>query len=206
MKTTVQIGPALRAGWSAFARRPWYLLGLTLATFGLFVATMGNALATALAYIVYCGYLAMFIRHFRDETIVFDDIYTVRDFRFVSLAFLSIIKMVFIVLGLIFFIVPGVYLAVRWIYAELLVVDQGLRPLEALRASSSLTAGCRWKLFGFSLLAGLLVLLGLFAFLIGAVIAGCVVTFALIKLYDDAQQTQLASTDPNDEEEIMIIG
>ncbi len=185
---SIHIRPALRAGWTAFTRRPWYLLGLTVATLLLFAASMSNALVTALAYILYGGYLTLLIRHYRGAHIEFDDLFAVTDFRWVSFAFLGLIKGFFILLGFICFIVPGVYLAVRWMYAELLVIDQGMRPLQALRASSKMTEGNRFKLFLFLLIVIFSVLIGLFLLIAGAFVAATVAMFALIKLYEDAKE------------------
>jgi len=139
---------------------------------------------TALAAVAYCGYLSMLIKHYRGGHIEFDDLFTVEG-RWVSYAFLTLIKSFFIILGLLFFVVPGIYLAVRWVFAEILVVDQGMRPLEALRASSAMTAGNRWQLFGLLFVGTLLMILGVFVFVIGLVAAGAVLMFALIKAYEE---------------------
>ncbi len=184
---TVSIRTALKEGWQLFMKRPWYLLGLSIAVGLLFVVTASNnALATALSYIVFGGYIAILLKFSNGESISFDDLF-ITDKRWIYLAFLALIKMVLIGLGLLCFIIPGIYLAVRWMFADLLVIDKGLRPLEALKASSALTEGYRWKLFFFSLVAGLLVLLGLVFFIIGAVAAGIVIQFATIHIYKALQ-------------------
>jgi uncharacterized membrane protein len=184
---TISIRAALGAGWGLFMKRPWYLLGLSLAVGFLFVATTSNsALATALSYIVFGGYIAVLLKFSSGESVVFDDLF-ITDKRWIYLAFLALIKMVLILLGFLCFIIPGVYLSIRWMFADLLVIDKGLRPLEALRASSALTLGHRWKLFFFSLVSGLLVLLGLVFFIIGAVPAAIAIQFATIHLYKTLQ-------------------
>jgi len=65
------------------------------------------------------------------------------------------------------------------------VVDRGLRPMAALRASSEMTKGHWWGLFGYSLVFLFLMLLGLILFVIGAVVAAIVLTFATIALYEN---------------------
>ena len=182
----ILIGQALSDGWKQFTRRPWYLLGIALTIFVLFVVTAGNNSAvTALSYILYGGFVAFLLRHANGETVVFDDLFEIVDKRWIYFAFLGIIKSLLIFLGLLFFIVPGVYLAIRWMFAELLVIDKGLRPMEALKASSEMTEGVRGKLFLYALVSLLLVIVGVFAFLIGAVVAGIVVQLASIRLYKD---------------------
>lgn len=177
-------------------RRPWYLIGITLALIGIFALTAGNAAFTALSYIAWGGSLIMFMRHAHGEHIQFDDIFTI-DSRWIYFAFLGIVKSVLIILGFLCFIIPGIYLSVRWIFAEFLVLEKGMRPLEALRASSKMTEGVRWKLFFFTVIAILLAVLGLFALIIGFFAASVVLTFALIHFYD-ALKTRL-------DEEYLVV-
>lgn len=182
----ILIGQALNDGWKQFTRRPWYLIGIVVSIFVLFVVTAGNNSAvTALSYIVYGGFVALLLRHSNGDNIVFDDLFDVVDKRWIYFAFLGIIKNLLIVLGLLFFIVPGVYLAIRWMFAELLVIDKGLRPMEALKASSEMTEGVRGQLFLYALASLALMLLGLLALGIGAVVAGIVIQLASIRLYKD---------------------
>ena len=181
---TVNIWSSIGEGWQQFKRRPWYLLGLTLATFVLFAFTASDSvMATALSYILYGGYVALLLRHFAGEHVRFDDLFDVVDKRWIYFAFLGVIKGLLILLGFICFIIPGIYLAVRWMFAEILVIEKGLRPLEALKASSELTAGVRWKLFFYTVIAIILVGVSLLALIIGAVVAGIVIQLATIAIY-----------------------
>jgi uncharacterized membrane protein len=134
------------------------------------------------------------LQHYRGAHIRFDDLFTVTDFRFVSFAFLAVIKGFFILLGFICFIVPGIYLSVRWMYAELLVIDQGMKPLEALKASSKMTEGTRGKLFFFTLTLIFATLLGLLCFVIGAVAMMAIGLLAVISLYEGAKDRLTAPT------------
>lgn len=182
----IHIRKALGVGWESYKRRPWYLLGLTIAVTVLFAVSIGNMVATALSSIVYAGYLIILIKHYRGEAFVFDDLF-MSDKRWIYFAFLAIIKGILILIGLICFIVPGVYLAVRWIFAEYLVIDQGMRPLEALRESSRLTEGHRWHLFLYSVVAVLLLLLGLLCLLVGFFVAMTVLLVATFVLYEEVK-------------------
>ncbi len=192
----VKIRESLKVGWGLFMKRPWYLLGLGLAVAVLFVLTgSGDALATALSYIVYGGFVLVLLKFYNQEPIVFDDLFTI-DQRWISFAFLGVIKGLLIMLGLICFIIPGVYLAIKWMFAELYVIEKGMRPLEALRASSALTQGHKWKLLLFTLTTTVLILAGLFLFIIGAFVASLVAMFAMIKIYKDLQSQSVAEGQP----------
>ena len=191
----INVKSAFSAGWSAYMRRPWYLLGLVLAFVLLFLVCVGDAMMTALAAVLSGGYIALLLNHFRGGHIEFDDLFAV-DSRWISYAFVTLIKSFFIILGFLCFIIPGVYLSIRWIFAEMLVIDQGMRPLEALRASSKMTEGNRWKLFGLTLLGTLFIIIGFVFLVVGALIAGIVLTFALIKVYEELKSvlTEVAET------------
>lgn len=180
---TLSIRSAYKHAWKDFTRRPWYLMGITIAIWVLFILGSSTyAPFTALAYIVFGGYIMVFLAHANGREIVFDDIFAI-DGRWISFVFLTMIKFVFIMLGFILLIVPGIYLAIKWMFAEYFVLDQGMRPMEALRASSALTEGHRWKLFFFGLSIALVMLLGAILLLVGMVPAAVIALFATIYMY-----------------------
>ncbi len=53
-----------------------------------------------------------------------------------------------IILGLIFFIVPGIVISIAWSLAILFVIDKGMNPMEALTQSNKATFGSKWAIFG----------------------------------------------------------
>lgn len=184
----IYITEAIAAGWYSFTCRPWFLLSLTLGLAVLFFLTSSHgAIVTALGCIVYAGFLSILIRHFNGEHVGYDDIF-MYDGRWISFAFVSLIKWFCIFIGLLFFIVPGVYLMVHWMFAEVLVIDQNMRPLQALRASGEMTKGLMWQLLLFLLVVSLLLLLGLLAFVVGVMIAVLVVIFAHVRIYRDIKE------------------
>lgn len=186
----IRIRAALQTGWTQFMRRPWYLFGITLAFAGLLIMTAGDsAIVTALTGVLYAGYLYVLLRHYRGETVVFDDFFDIVDKRWIYFAFLIAIKGILLILGFLCFIVPGVYLTIRWMFAELAVIDEGLRPLEALKRSSELTAGVRGKLFLYAVVVTLLSIVGLMALVLGVFVVALVVQLATIKLYFDLKNT-----------------
>jgi hypothetical protein len=64
-----------------------------------------------------------------------------------------------IALGLILFVVPGVYLFIRWYFVPQTVVIEGARGPAALARSVLVTRGRWWRTFGIWLLANLIALL-----------------------------------------------
>lgn len=61
---------------------------------------------------------------------------------------LSLVEGIAIVFGMIFLVVPGVILYLMWSVAAPALVAERTGVFEALRRSSHLTGGARWKVFG----------------------------------------------------------
>ena len=181
---TVKIRSSLKAGWHALKRRPWYLMGLVLSFVTLFIFAVGNAAVTALSYIVYGGYISVMLNHFRGNTITFDDMFSI-DMRWISFAFLGLLKTILIMLGFICFIIPGIYLSIRWMFAEILVIDKGMRPMEALEASGKMVEGHYWKLLLFMLTMMILLIISLFALIVGVIPMSIVAFFATVAIYEN---------------------
>jgi hypothetical protein len=88
-------------------------------------------------------------------------------------------------LGLLMFILPGVYLAVGYMFALPLVVDKRMDVWTALEVSRRVVHRQWWTAFALLIVASLIVLAGFLAFVVGVVVAVPVATAALMYAYDD---------------------
>jgi hypothetical protein len=70
-----------------------------------------------------------------------------------------------VILGFIAFIVPGVYLVIRWVFAPQAVIAEKLGPTEAIRRSGELVAGSWWRVLGIT------VVVGFFVYSIGGILS-----------------------------------
>jgi uncharacterized membrane protein len=80
----------------------------------------------------------------------------------------GILYTLIILAGFILLIVPGIIWAVKFDLCYYFVIDKGLGPIEALKASSRTTMGVKWDLFGFGIVCGLINFLGILCLLVGA--------------------------------------
>lgn len=87
--------------------------------------------------------------------------------RFFPFLFASIVYALIVAAGLVLLVVPGIIWAIQFGLYCFLVIDKGMRPVEALRASSALTKGVRWELFLFGLLLLGINILGVLALVVG---------------------------------------
>lgn len=99
-------------------------------------------------------------------------------------AFLAyLVSAILIALGLVCLIVPGIILAIMWLFAFPVLGETPLGFWEAMRESSRLTEGYRWRLFLLVLACVLVALLGLLVFCVGVFVSMAVNITALALAY-----------------------
>ena len=99
--------------------------------------------------------------------------------RFGDAFLANLVSTILIVLGFICLIVPGIILAIMWIFAFPVLGETPLGFWEAMRESSRLTEGYRWRLFLLLLACLLIILLGLLVFCVGVFVSLAVDVAAL---------------------------
>lgn len=103
--------------------------------------------------------------------------------RFFAMLGAMILHTVIVVIGLAFLIVPGVILSLGLMLYPYYVVDRGMSPVDALRASWEATTGQKGKLFVLALYSIGVMILGLLACCIGTFPALAVMTLAQAIIY-----------------------
>jgi len=86
---------------------------------------------------------------------------------FFSYFFATLLYNLIVVLGLLCFVIPGIFLGVRLSFFRYFIIDKNLKIGESLKESWQITRGNFWNLFLFYLLCGLIGILGLICFFIG---------------------------------------
>jgi hypothetical protein len=153
----LRLGGYLSAGWELFKQYPGGFVGFTLVFLAVhFLLGSGRALGGFIGMAVSAplgvGFFVVAAGLVKGRTPVFQDFFA--GFRFfLPLLLLSLVSSVFIVLGFILLIIPGVYLLIGYTFAPLLVVDRGLDFWPAMELSRRTVQG-RW----FSIVAFVLVL------------------------------------------------
>jgi len=96
--------------------------------------------------------------------------------------------------GFILLIIPGIIWSVKYGLCFYVVIDKGLGPVQALKASSRTTMGAKWELFGFFILCGLINMLGVLCLIVGifATYPTVIVANALVYRQLLAQTPELA--------------
>ena len=88
-----------------------------------------------------------------------------------------------VAVGLVFFIVPGIYLATRFMFYQTAIVDKDLGVIDSLKYSSELTRSNKWSIIGLSIINIFIVLAGAIALLVGLIWAIPVAWLTLLVAY-----------------------
>jgi uncharacterized membrane protein len=181
----------LKTGWSLFKQYPGGFVGFCLLNLviqvGLhsipFLGTLGLA---AITTPLLMGNFIVAAKLLQGQTPEFRDFFAGFHY-YLPLLLLSLVAGLFIGIGTILLIIPGVYLAVAYLFASYLVVDRRLDFWPAMELSR-LTVNPRWfGYFAFALLLALLNLAGAIALGVGLLVtiplSFCAVTAAYADLF-----------------------
>ena len=95
----------------------------------------------------------------------------------------SLLVCVFVVIGFILLIVPGIVFACKLAFTPYLVVDRKMDVIEAVKGSWNMTRGHAWKVFLIGLLAVPISIAGLICFGVGIILSIMWITMAFASLY-----------------------
>ena len=99
-------------------------------------------------------------------------------------AFLAhLVVMIAVSIGFMLCIVPGIILALMWMFVSLVLAETQLDFWESMQASADLTAGYRWPLFCLMLASILVALAGLLVCFVGIFVAQPVIMTAMALAY-----------------------
>ena len=195
-------GSALRFGWETFKKRPWFFIGSTVVI--LLASGLINAFTTAidgamggsveepsiagivinlgLGTLLSMGATAFYLAaHDNPETV---DLTTLGHPRpFLNYLGASILFGLAVAAGFVLLVVPGVIVALMFMFTTFIVIDRTLGPIEAMKESRRITHGHKWTLLGFSLMLVLINLLGILALVVGLLVTIPVSSLALVSAY-----------------------
>lgn len=163
-----------------------YNTGLNLPQFSLF-----GLMVTIFMMIIRIGYTKIFLRIHDGEKPKFVDLF--QEYRiFWRYLGVSILVFLAVVGGLILLIIPGLIWLVRFSFSPIIVVDNKIGPVAAMKESYSITKGSFWKILLFWIVLGLFNLLGLICLGIGLLVTVPVSMFASVYVYRSLSKAKAA--------------
>lgn len=99
----------------------------------------------------------------------------------------SILYGAMVVIGLIFLIVPGIYLAIRYQFYSFLIVDKNIGIFDSFEKSSKMTEGVKWQLFLLGLVLVVINIIGAIPFFLGLIVTIPVSVMSTVYVYKKLQ-------------------
>lgn len=193
----VSIRQYIVQGWRIFTAEPgkfliyaviFWIINIALEM----VPVVGPFVAPVLMYPIFMGFFTFSAKILKEEPARFEDFLSSLDF-FIPLVIVGILANLLILLGLFLFILPGVYLAVGYLFSSILVIDRGMRPWEAMETSRKIITKQWMPIFGLALILLLINFAGALLFIVGLIPATAISACILTAAYDDI--AGIASTD-----------
>jgi len=190
---TVKTFEYLRQGWDAFSDNPVGFLGFTLALMfaaqavPLLAPVVGQVFSIVIQIVMLAGLAIVTWRHPRGGSAAFSDFFpdwttTMR------LVWCAVLGLLLVAVGLIFLILPGIYLMVVYTFSYMLVVDRGLGAWPALEESRRVVHKNWWGVFGLTLVMLLLIGVGS---LLGAGVLGIPIGYGLSGVFPEVSLDEL---------------
>lgn len=187
--TEIKIGKSLQAAWQIFLKAPEIF---TLLTLGYFAANfflsripgVGTLIVVLICSFSLPAYAVIAEKIRLTGQAKFSDLQALVQMA-PQLLFVSVLEWIFITIGLCLLILPGIYIAVIYTFAQLFVVMQGKTFWEAMEASRQLVNKNWFGVFGLKLFIYLLILTGFLLVGIGILVTGPLAALTLYCVFRD---------------------
>ena len=182
----IDIGRAVSRGWELVRDNMALLVGATL--LGWLVA-VGLAVVPVLGWIV--GFVMLggldyvFLRRIRGEAVQLGDVFDGFNEAFLHLALAGLVKSLLTSLGFLLCILPGIYLAVGYLFVLPLVIDKKMEFWPAMEVSRRVVHHHWWPIFALVIVVSLIVVAGVLACGVGVLVAAPVASASLMYVYED---------------------
>jgi GYF domain 2 len=179
------IGDMIGRGWDLLKANFWPLVGVTLVTYLVSVVVGAIPLVGLLLWGVFVGGLYnYYLKRLRGQPAALGDAFGGFTLAFVPLMLAGLVSWLLTVVGFICLVIPGIYLAVAWVFTMPLVIDRKLEFWTAMEVSRRVVTAQWWRIFGLLILAWLIAVLGLLGCGIGFFVTLPIAIGAVASAYD----------------------
>lgn len=193
----VTIGSALSTGWSIYKHNAGFLSLVSfimIVVFGglnwvtnsfndsAFIVFVLNVISVLLWTLMGAGFIHIYLGLLDGKKGTVGELFTHTD-EFLPLLIVNVAVGIAVVVGSILLIIPGVIAAIFLMFAQYLVVDKKMKPMEALKQSMHMAKPNFWMLLGLLIVVLVFNTLGAMALLVGVLVTGPVSAAAIISVY-----------------------
>lgn len=131
------------------------------------------------------GLCVLMLNRMRGRAAQVSDVFVGFGPLFWQLLLARVVAHILVSVGLLFCLLPGIYLAVAWAFAIPLVIDRNMEFWSAMEVSRKVVNKVWWPMFGLLILAYLIAVSGVLLCLIGIIITAPIALAALVYAYED---------------------
>jgi len=163
----IKISEWIASGWMLFKKDAGLSVAFAVLAGISYLLVSSIPFATLLIwYPIMAGFIIVSLMTFRNRSVEFKNYFW--GFRhFIPLLVFTIISTIFIVIGVLCLLIPGIYLAVAYLFSPYLIVDENIDFWPAMEISRQKVNKHWFGLFGFSILIILLNVAGCLPFFMG---------------------------------------
>ena len=185
----IDIGSAVKRGWELVMANINVLVVATVLTWAInaglsFIPVIRWGGGVIIGSVLHAGLMLMFIRRIRGERVELGDLFAGFNFA-VPLIIAGLLMSALTLVGFVLCILPGVYLAVGYLFALPLIIDKKLDFWPAMEVSRQVVQKQWWAMFLFAIVLVLIICLGALLCGVGLIIAAPVAIAAVSYVYED---------------------
>jgi uncharacterized membrane protein len=187
---TIDIGSCISRGINLVTGNLGLVVGSGLLAFAIaiginFVPILGWIASFFIGPALVAGLYMVLLKRLRGQEAAVGDIFTFFDYTMLTLAMASILTGILVSIGMLFLILPGIYLAVAYIFTIPLIADKKLEFWTAMELSRKVVTTHWFPALGLIILAGIIAALGVLAIGIGLVVTAPIAGASLAVAYED---------------------
>lgn len=193
----INIGECISRAWELVKANFWLLVGASAVAGvimgGGFIPYLGVLIGLIVGGPMMGGLYALYLKRVRGQSASFGDAFIGFSTAFGSLLGAYLVSALLTFVGMIFCLVPGIYLGVSWVFALALVIDKKMDFWPAMELSRKVVGKHWWSMFGFLIVVALLSFLGVLACCVGVFVTAAIAEASLMYAYEDIFGTQRAA-------------
>jgi|GEM_PF-405579 len=191
----VNIGAAISGGFDLFKQNMGSFIGFTFVLFLIniilsVIPLLGTLASMAINPPLMAGYYLVAKKILNEEETEFSDFFSGFTY-FLPLFLASLVTGIFVFVGLLLFILPGIYLSVAYFLTPQLVINRKIEFFDAMELSRKLVTKHWFGFFAFSLVITFINIIGFLLLGLGVLFTFPLTMCAVAYIYDDIVNKQL---------------
>ena len=177
----------IKSAWRRFNDNKIFWIGVALLSLSMSIPgnifpTLG-ILFTLVSCYISASVIRISINFMQGHMVNYNDFFQIDIMQFFNYLAALILCSVSILLGFLFFVIPGIYLMTRLIFVQYFVIDKKISFDSAIKRSWKITKGNEINLLAFLFAMVIIFVLGFLVFVIGFVVAIPITQLSTAKLY-----------------------